>query len=129
MFPTASVATWISDTHAALRSDETTAPASLQEIASQQLGILSCGSGGTHQTDGAYDDALDVAIAADGADGYDANVPEAETDTSLHATNTAGDKSEYGCYVENEEFQCIGNVLVGTAMFGMPDRCSSVSTS
>jgi hypothetical protein len=110
VFTAANVASWVSDPAVTLKDDETTPPSNIMEIAADQLGTLSCVWGGANQTDGSYDNQLALAIATDAADPYDEFVEQADPQTAY----SAGDKSEYGCIDQSGQFQCIGNVLVGT---------------
>jgi hypothetical protein len=105
-----------SDTAVVLRSDQTTRPASLDDVALRQRGTLQCVWGGKTQTDGGYDNGLTVDVAVDAAAAYATNVPLYEKTAPATATNTAGDQSEYGCGDggNSSEYACDGNVLVGT---------------
>jgi hypothetical protein len=92
--------------------DETTAPVDIVDIAPRQNGTLDCVWGGDRQDSG-YTESLTIDVTPDGAAGYAANLAGLSAENAPVTSNTAGDKSVYGCVVESA-ISCVGNMVVGS---------------
>ena len=115
LLSTSAVDTAVGDNAVVLQLDQDAAPTTIYTIAARQNGTLQCAWGGKTQTDGGYDDGINLSVAVDAADAYAHYVPIFESQYGgTPVVNTSGDKSEYTCSGGNNHFLCGGNVLVGT---------------
>ena len=94
------------------RVDETTRPVDITDITSRQYGSLSCLWGGDREDSG-YDQDVSIDITPDAAAGFTANLANFASQDAPTTSNSAGDKSVYGCTVDSD-LHCTGNMLVGS---------------
>ncbi len=92
--------------------DETTPPVDITDITSRQYGSLDCVWGGDRQDSG-YTESLTIDVTPDAAAGFAANLAGFSDENAPVTSNTAGDKSVYGCDVESA-INCVANMLVGS---------------
>ena len=94
------------------RRDETTQPVDITDVTARQYGALDCLWGGDREDSG-YDQDVTIDIAPDAAAGFAANLADFASEDAPTTSNTAGDKSVYGCTV-GSDLHCTGNMLVGS---------------
>lgn len=81
----------------------------VRDIAHLQSGMLSCIWGGEHKTDNGWDQSITLDVLPDAVTDFDAGVMQVDDGAVVYS---AGDESEYLCFVEQTFSQCAANILI-----------------